>query len=566
MICHSGKSERKQTNLMRRILSIVFISALVSIGLPAAQTFATTQACSGGGSITIAGTRVTSQSGCTGVLRVPDGVTEIATDVFLGISTMTDVVMPTSLTTVEPHSFKNVTGLNAITFLGNPPAFQTVFPGITPFNGTSTRLVYNPANTTWPLYGSPIYGQQVFAGRTVTFQSNGALTGDLPTASVIPYFAPGAQITMPENSGSLTNGSFPFVGWNTASDGTGSHFESGENFTVGSENANLFATWGEAATTSDTPAISGAPIAGNNDLVFAPGTWSGVPTPDLTYQWYDCTAPIATVQQTIPESCTAIDGATLLTFDPLAVHAGNYIAAAVTGQSTGTAATTWIAASSNEVLLKPQSTVKPSISGTPIATATGTNDLTAANGTWTGFPSPTFSKQWYLCDSFYFSPSESQPSDCTAISTATGNTLSVVPSYANKFISVAVRAESTGTSATTWWSPTTSRVQMRAAATVRPSVTGIAKVGKTLTALKGTWTGAPTPDYFTYQWYSCTTNVGTARQVIPSSCSPIARATGFKFVLKSAQRNTFVTVLVTATSGSTSPTSWLARSTAKISA
>jgi hypothetical protein len=213
--------------------------------------------------------------------------------------------------------------------------------------------------------------------------------------------------------------------------------------------------------------------------------------------------------------------------------------------------------------LKPQSTVKPSISGTPIATATGTNVLTAANGTWTGFPSPTFSKQWYLCDSFYFSPSESQPSDCTAIGTATGNTLSVVPSYANKFISVAIRAESTGTSATTWWSPTTSRVQMRAAATVRPSVTGIAKVGKTLTAVKGTWTGAPTPSP-TIQWYSCETRVTKTKSAVPGNCTRIAGATGLRYTLKAAQENKFVTVAVTAISGSTTPTIWVAISTLKV--
>ena len=61
---------------MRRALVTAIISALVSFGLPASQSFAATHACSGGGSITVAGTRVTSQSGCTGVVRVPDGVTE----------------------------------------------------------------------------------------------------------------------------------------------------------------------------------------------------------------------------------------------------------------------------------------------------------------------------------------------------------------------------------------------------------------------------------------------------------------------------------------------------------
>ncbi len=548
---------------MRRSVVAVITSALVSFGLPASQSFAATHACSGGGSITVVGTRVESQSGCTGVLRVPDGVTEIATDVFLGITTMTEVVMPTSLTTVEPHSFKNVSGLNAIIFLGNPPAFQTVFPGITPFNGTSTKLVYSPSNTTWPLYGSPIYGQQVVAGRTVTFHSNGALTGDLPTASVIPYFAPGAQITMPENSGALTNGSLPFVGWNTQNDGTGGHYASGEIFTVGSENANLYATWGVAASTADTPSIAGTPIADYNELLFSPGTWTGVPTPELSYQWYACTNEISSAQHIIPVFCSAIELANGFVFDPLSEHVGKYIAAAVTGQSAGTSSTTWITATSTEVILRPQANVKPSISGMPLATSAGTNTLSAVDGTWTGYPTPTLTKQWYACNSYSYEPRNALPSDCTAISGAIGNTLSVIPEYANKFISVAVRAESEGTSPRTWWSATTSRVEMKAAATTKPSITGTAKVGRQLAANRGTWTGAPTPSY-AYQWYSCGTRVASTKSSIPGNCTQIAGATGLRYTLKAAQRNKFVTIAVTATSGSTTPTMWVAISTLKV--
>lgn len=494
---------------------------------------------------------------------MPDGVTEIATDVFLGISTMTDVVMPTSLTTVEPHSFKNVTGLNAITFLGNPPGFQTVFPGITPFNGTSTRLVYNPANTTWPLYGSPIYGQQVFAGRTVTFQSNGALTGDLPAASVIPYFAPGAQITMPENSGALTNASLPFVGWNTESDGTGGHYESGEIFTVGSENANLYATWGVAASTADTPALSGTSTAEEGELSFAPGTWTGVPTPELSYQWYACTNQISSAQQTIPVFCSAIERAHGTTFDPSSEHVGKYIAATVMGQSAGTSSTTWITATSTEVILRPQANVKPSISGTLIATVAGTNTLNAYLGEWTGYPTPTLTKQWYACTSYTYAPQDTVPTGCTAISGAIGDTLNVIPEFANKFISIAVQAESEGTSPRTWWSATTTRVEMKAAATTKPSITGTAKVGRRLATNRGTWTGAPTPNY-TYQWYSCGKRVASTKSAVPGNCTQIAGATGLRYTLKAAQRNKFVTIAVTATSGSTTPTMWVAISTLKV--
>ena len=543
---------------MRRSVVAVITSALITFGLPASQSFAATHACSGGGSITVAGTRVTSQSGCTGVVRVPDGVTEIATEVFRGNTTMTNIVLPTSINLLEGGAFQNATGLTAITFLGNLPGREPYV-----FSGISTKLVYDPSNTPWPFFGSMISGQQVVAGRTVTFHSNGALTGDLPTASVIPYFAPGAQITMPENSGALTNGSLPFVGWNTQSDGTGGHYESGEIFTVGSENANLYATWGVAASTADTPSIAGTPIADYNELLFSPGTWTGVPTPELSYQWYACTNEISSAQHIIPVFCSAIELANGFVFDPLSEHVGKYIAAAVTGQSAGTSSTTWITATSTEVILRPQANVKPSISGTLIATVAGTNTLNAYLGEWTGYPTPTLTKQWYACNSYSYEPRNALPSDCTAISGAIGDTLSVIPEYANKFISVAVRAESEGTSPRTWWSATTTRVEMKAAATTKPSITGTAKVGRQLAANRGTWTGAPTPSY-AYQWYSCGTRVAATKSVVPGNCTQIAGATGLRYTLKAAQRNKFVTVAVTAISGSTTPTMWVAISTLKV--
>lgn len=543
---------------MRRALATLFTLAIVTFGLPASQSFAATHACSGGGSITIESSLVTRQSGCTGMVRVPDGVIAIEAWVFVGNTTMTNIVLPASITLLEGGAFQNSTGLTAITFLGNPPSLEPYV-----FSGISTKLVYDPTNTQWPLYGSPIYGQQVFAGRTVTFNGNGAQTGDLPAASIIPFYAPGTQITMPDNSGDLTNGSLPFVGWNTADDGSGEHYESGAIFTVGADNANLYATWGVAASTADTPALSGSSTAEEGELSVAPGTWTGVPTPELSYLWYECTNEISAAQQIIPGFCSPIEGANGVTFDPSSEHVGNHIAATVTGQSVGTSATTWITATSSEVILRPQASVKPSISGTTIATVAGTNSLTAGAGTWSGYPTPTLTKQWYACTTYTYAPQDTLPTGCTRISGAIGNTLSVIPDYANKFISVAVQAESEGTSPRTWWSATTSRVEMKAAATIRPSIAGTPKVGRQLTANKGTWTGAPTPSY-TYQWYSCGTRVAATKSVVPGNCTQIVGATGLRFTLKAAQRNKFVTVAVTATSGSTTATTWIAISTTKV--
>jgi hypothetical protein len=122
--------------------------------------------------------------------------------------------------------------------------------------------------------------------------------------------------------------------------------------------------------------------------------------------------------------------------------------------------------------------------------------------------------------------------------------------------------------ATGWgltWSGVPVLIAARATATVKPKVTGTAKVAKTLTAAKGTWIGYPTPA-LTYKWYACTKAVSAAIATIPQSkkCTKIKGATGNTFKLKSKQRGKYVAVLVTGTSLGTTATTWLSKTTTKV--
>jgi uncharacterized repeat protein (TIGR02543 family) len=105
---------------------------------------------------------------------------------------------------------------------------------------------------------------------------------------------------------------------------------------------------------------------------------------------------------------------------------------------------------------------------------------------------------------------------------------------------------------------------VKAVAKIKPTVSGTAKVGKVLTAKKGTWTGSPTP-IIKYQWYSCTTQVKNATSKIPKTCKVISGATKSTLKLAKAQKGKWVTVLVTGTSSGTTKTSWLAKITRKVS-
>jgi len=103
----------------------------------------------------------------------------------------------------------------------------------------------------------------------------------------------------------------------------------------------------------------------------------------------------------------------------------------------------------------------------------------------------------------------------------------------------------------------------RATSTVKPRITGTAKVGATLTAVKGTWTGYPKPTY-TYQWYACTSVVSVVTETVPETCAVIKKATKSTFKLTAAQKQKYVTVRVTGTSTRTAATSWLSLTTVRI--
>ena len=114
----------------------------------------------------------------------------------------------------------------------------------------------------------------------------------------------------------------------------------------------------------------------------------------------------------------------------------------------------------------------------------------------------------------------------------------------------------------TWSGKTVVIGDARATATVKPTASGTARVGRTLTA-GGTWTGYPTPT-LRYQWYVCTKAVTVARTTVPSTCKRITGATRSTYKLTSAQRGKYVAVLVTGTSLRTTATTWLSKTTSKV--
>jgi uncharacterized repeat protein (TIGR02543 family) len=103
----------------------------------------------------------------------------------------------------------------------------------------------------------------------------------------------------------------------------------------------------------------------------------------------------------------------------------------------------------------------------------------------------------------------------------------------------------------------------RATATVKPRVTGAARVSKTVTANQGMWTGVPNPT-FTYQWYACSRSVSKPRSTVPGGCKAIAGARKSTLKLSKKHKSQFISVLVTGVSSGTPETSWMTASTGKV--
>jgi uncharacterized repeat protein (TIGR01451 family) len=276
------------------------------------------------------------------------------------------------------------------------------------------------------------------------------------------------------------------------------------------------------------PTISGTTTVGQT-LTASTGTWTGNPSPTLSYQWRRCDAS--------GNTCADIGGATSLTYSLVTADAGSTIRVVVTGTN-GSGSASATSAQTAAVTLAPANTVAPSITGTPQVGQI----LTANPGTWTGSPAPTYGYQWRRCDS--------SGASCTDIPGATASTYTLV----NGDLGATLRVAVTGTNSAGSASATSAQTAVVSSApaapsnAIAPSISGTTTVGQTLTANPGTWTGNPSPT-LSYQWQRCDAS--------GNNCSDISGATSSTYVLSGSDAGSTIRVVVTGSnaSGNASATS-----------
>ena len=196
----------------------------------------------------------------------------------------------------------------------------------------------------------------------------------------------------------------------------------------------------------------------------------------------------------------------------------------------------------------PVATVKPVVTGSFAAVGV---QLTGTRGTWTSI-SAYFRPQWYRCTRAgaavdQYTPAAA-PSGCSAISGATE--LTYTPVNADKGKYLRMRSGGTGDGGQLFsFSKTTAVIGTAPVSrtSAPPTVGGVLRVGRTLTAARGTWTATPTATY-RYQWYRCTAT-GAASATVPDTCTVIVGATRSTYKLLAADKTAgYIRVKVTATS------------------
>jgi hypothetical protein len=227
------------------------------------------------------------------------------------------------------------------------------------------------------------------------------------------------------------------------------------------------------------PSILGE-LIDTRTLTGALGSWSGT-SPSLSEQWELCNGK--------GEACKAIEGALGSTLGLLTGEIGSTVRLAVTASNAAGSVTSYSEPTSAIGALLPSNTKLPSIAGLVEDGQT----LSGALGSWTG-SAPSFSESWELCNG--------KGEACKAIEGALGSTLGLLSGMVGDTVRLAVTATNSAGSVKAFSEPTSSIQAILPKNTTAPAIEGALRIGQTIEALTGKWSGSE-PIKYSYQWQLC---------------------------------------------------------------
>jgi hypothetical protein len=292
------------------------------------------------------------------------------------------------------------------------------------------------------------------------------------------------------------------------------------NASEASASAPVLIRYGQSAPVADPaapPRLSGDFTDGQRVRVSASGFSDAAGALDYSFRWQRCTSS---------DACADIPGAVGQEYVLVHADAGRRVRAVVTGTNAkGSASAT--SPVSDRVAFLPPSHGRLALAGTPRAG----EELTVSDASFDGTPPFSFSYSWLRCSS----------GACDPISGASGSAYTLRDEDVGQEVRVQVTAANEAGSSSALASADAPVAAAPPVSVAPPGApTGEARVGRTLTASDGTWSGTR-PMTFTYVWQRCAS--------VSSGCTAITGADGRSYTLGVGDLGKVVRVLVTAHNG-----------------
>jgi uncharacterized repeat protein (TIGR02543 family) len=119
-----------------------------------------------------------------------------------------------------------------------------------------------------------LYAQWISAGSRLRYNAGTGGTGTAPSSSGT-YYTPYSTANIVGNTGSFSNGSLVFGGWNTAADGSGTSYPPGGDYIMpATGNVDLYAQWINPTTTYTLTYNANASAGGSGTAPAAPTSYS----------------------------------------------------------------------------------------------------------------------------------------------------------------------------------------------------------------------------------------------------------------------------------------------------
>jgi hypothetical protein len=264
------------------------------------------------------------------------------------------------------------------------------------------------------------------------------------------------------------------------------------------------------------PKVSGTAKDGQT-LTGTTGTWTGSTPLDLEPQWFRC--------DVAGNACAAIPGATDTTLTLGSADVGATVKLQVRAVNAGGERTVTSPATVVIAAAPPANTVAPVVFGT----ARDGGTVTASTGTWTGTAPIDVTLKWRRCTS--------SGASCVDVPGATGETYALTAADVGSTLRVQVTAVNVAGTVAATSAPSAVVAAAPPVNTAAPVIAGTPVDGTLLTASPGTWAGTPTIA-LAYRWERCDALL---------DCRAVPGATAATYHLTSADVDTTVRVVITAT-------------------